>query len=601
MAPAQPHGRDAAVERSRDTIYRIVCDSMTSGVMLVDGEGRIETFNRAAAETLGLDRNAVLGRTFAETFLADDSFEEFNEALLAAIYDGDVGHQRVANVSVDGRTVPLSVATAYLREPGGGKFARRGVVAAFSDISELERLRAREVELAVDLRTKHMELRSAYHSLEARTGELAAILRRVRAMRIVASVCAVVLAVGIGVYMRSEPSIHWMQAEKPKAVDASAGGRAFTVRPRRIVSTVTVSSAIRPRREVAVTSSVEGRVGTVHVKPGERVVVGQPLLELDVTEVHIQRRKARAAWLKATARMETLVDWTNSVDVSRARRAVTKSQLALEAGNTRLAEIGFLVERGLTPAAKQVAARREQRTRRLDLESAEQDLNAVLAKGSEDREVAKLELANATAELERLDRILRHSTVTAPVAGVVLHLGTSSTGRGAELSTGASVEPGAHLVTIGDMEGVTTSGRVNEVDVRHIRPGHVVRIAGPAFPGITLEGRIEHVSSRASRRTGQQRLPSFEVAAVVDTLNEEQREAVRLGMSANMEIVVHEHDAALAVPVRAVDLSAGKPRVRVRSATTGGVRLVEVTTGITTVDVVEIRSGLTAGDTVIVP
>ena len=585
--------------RSRDAIYRTVCDSMTCGVMLIDGEGRIETFNPAATEILGLDRTAVLRRSFTEVFLATEAFDEFNEAVLAAMYEGNVGHQRVANVSVDGRTVPLTVATAYLREPGGGESVRRGVVAVFSDISELERLRAKEIELAVDVQTKHMELRTAYRSLEDRNRELATLLRRVRVVRIFASTCAVVLVVGIGAYLWNETPTRWFGAERPPAVAAS--GRAFTVEPRRIVSTVTVSSAIKPRREVAVTSPVEGRVGTVHAKAGELVVAGQPLLELDVTEVRIQRRTAQAAWLKASARMKTLTDWTNSVDVSRARRAVTKSRLALEAGNTQLAEIGFLVERGLTPTAKQVAAEREQRTRRLDLESAEQDLNAVLAKGSEDREVAQLVLANATAELERLDRILHHSTVVAPVAGVVLRLGTGSGGRGEELSTGTSVEPGAHLVTIGDMDGVTASGRVDEVDVRHVRPGHAVRISGPAFPGITLEGRIAHVSSRASPPTSQQRLPSFDIAAVVDTLDEGQREAVRLGMSANMEIVIQEKKDALAIPVRAVDVSAGKRRVRVRDATTDEVRLVEVTTGITTVDSVEILSGLAPGDTVIVP
>ena len=585
--------------RSRDAIYRTVCESMTCGVMLIDGEGRIETFNPAATEILGLDRTAVLRRSFTEVFLATEAFDEFNEAVLAAMYEGNVGHQRVANVSVDGRTVPLTVATAYLREPGGGESVRRGVVAVFSDISELERLRAKEIELAVDVQTKHMELRTAYRSLEERNRELATLLRRVRVVRIFASTCAVVLVVGIGAYLWNETPTRWFGAERPTAVAAS--GRAFTVEPRRVVSTVTVSSAIKPRREVAVTSPVEGRVGTVHAKAGELVVAGQPLLELDVTEVRIQRRTAQAAWLKASARMKTLADWTNSVDVSRARRAVTKSRLALEAGNTQLAEIRFLVERGLTPTAKQVAAEREQRTRHLDLESAEQDLNAVLAKGSDDREVAQLVLANATAELERLDRILHHSTVVAPVAGVVLRLGTGSGGRGEELSTGTSVEPGAHLVTIGDMDGVTASGRVDEVDVRHVRPGLAVRISGPAFPGITLEGRIAHVSSRASPPTSQQRLPSFDIAAVVDTLDEAQREAVRLGMSANMEIVVQEKKDALAIPVRAVDISAGKRRVRVRDATTDEVRLVEVTTGITTVDSVEILSGLAPGDTVIVP
>ena len=600
VGPAHPDGESAPDERGRDAIYRTVCDSMTCGVMLIDAEGRIETFNPAAGALLGLDRRAVLRRSFAEVFLADEAFEELNDAVVAAMYEGDVGHQRVANVSVDGRTVPLTVDTAYLRQPAGGEPARRGVVAVFSDISELERLRAKEIELAVDLRAKHMELRAAYHSLETRNLELSTLVRKVQGVRVAASVFVLALVAGIGAYLWNEPPTDWFAADPPPARVSAASGRAFTVQPGRIVSTVTVASAIRPRREVVVTSPVEGRVGTVHVKPGERVVAGQPLLELDVTEVRIRRRKAQAAWLKAKARMQTLSNWENSVEVSKAKRSLTKSRLVLEAGNTRLEEIGFLVEQGLTPAAKHKAEQREQRMRRLDLESAEQDLNAVLAKGREEREVARLELASATAELERLDSILRHSRVAAPVAGVVLYLGAGSDQRGADLSTGTSVEPGANLVTIGDMQGVTASGRVDEVDVRHVRPGHAVRISGPAFPGVTLEGRIAHVSSRASRPTGQRRLPSFEIAAVVDTLTAEQREAVRLGMSADMEIVVHDKDDALVVPVRAVGFSAGKRWVRVRDAA-GGQRLVEVTTGITTVDAVEILSGLAPGDTVIVP
>ena len=603
VAPPLPDEPQAVAGRSRDSIYRMVCESMTCGVMLINGQGEIETFNAAAAALLGLDRKAVLRRSFAEVFVAEEAFEELNEAVLAAIYDGAVGHQRVANVTVDARTVPLAVDTAYLRGPAGERSSRRGVVAVFSDISELERLRAKEIELAVDLRAKHMELRAAYHSLEGRNRELGTLLRRVQAVRIVASVCMVVLIVGIGAWLWNEPPAAWFGAGQPQTRTAAGGGRLATVivEPGRISSTITVASAIQPRREVAVTSPVEGQVETVHVKSGERVSAGQPLLDLDATQVRIQRRKAQAAHLRARARVETLADWSNSVEASRAKRAVTKARLALEAGNTRLAEAAFLVERGLAPAVTREAAEREQRTRRLDLESAEQDLDAVLAKGQEDEEVARLELANATAELERLDWILGNTAVVAPVEGVVLHLGTGTGRHDSVLATGTPVESGQHLVTIGDMDGISAPGRVDEVEVRRIRPGHAVRIAGPAFPNVTLEGRIVHVSSRATRLRGQQRLPGFEISAVVDTLDDEQREAVRLGMSADMEIVVYENDQALVVPLRAVDLSAGGPRVRVRDEATGDERVVEVTTGITTVDSVEIRSGLAHGDRVVVP
>ena len=281
-----------------------------------------------------------------------------------------------------------------------------------------------------------MELRAAYHSLEERNRELSALVRKVNAVRIAASAGMVVAVVAIGAYLWNEPPARWFGAEARPVDAAAAGGREFTVKPARIASTISVPSAIRPRREIPVTSPVEGRVGTIHVTPGERVEAGQPLLELDVSEVQIQHRTAQAGLLRAKARMETFADWTNSVDVSRARRAVTRSRLAFEAGVTKLEEIAFLVERGLTPAARREAA---------------------------------------------------------------------------------------------------------------------------------------------------------------------EREAVRLGMSADMEIVVREVRNTLVVPVRAVDLSAGKRRVRVPDPATGGVRLVEVTTGITTIDSVEIVSGLAPGDTVIVP
>ena len=83
--------------------------------------------------------------------------------------------------------------------------------------------------------------------------------------------------------------------------------------------------------------------------------------------------------------------------------------------------------------------------------------------------------------------------------------------------------------------------------------------------------------------------------------DERQRAAIRLGMSAQMEIVVHENDAALAVPFAAVALDGDRPSVRLWDAAAGAERLVEVTTGVTTLDSVEILGGIEPGDRVVVP
>ena len=71
----------------------------------------------------------------------------------------------------------------------------------FSDISEIERLRAREQELGKDVEAKHAELREAFVSLEERNRALATALRRVRAVRIAASAFVIALVAGIEAWM----------------------------------------------------------------------------------------------------------------------------------------------------------------------------------------------------------------------------------------------------------------------------------------------------------------------------------------------------------------------------------------------------------------
>ena len=600
IADNRDPGGDPSARRAGLSVYGRILDSMASGVMLIDGQGVISTFNTAASTLLGLERREVLNRPFAEVFLVREAFVDFNEAVLSAIYDGSAGNQQVVAVRVADRSVPLSVSTSYLREGTGASAFRLGVVAVFSDISEIEQLRARELELAADLEARHTDLHTAYLSLENRNRELAALLRKVRTARVIASAFVVVVVAAIGSWLWLQPATGWFDRSDP-APDAVAGTlRPVEVKPTGVRSALNIAAAIAPRRDVVVRAPVPGRVGVVHVQPGTAVEAGEPLLEFDVAQARAARRQAEIAHLRARAEFDALESWETGVDVSRARRALSKARLALEAATRRAAETTFLVEQGLAPSVRLAAAEREQRTHQFDLEAAQQDLEAVLAQGREGREVARLQLASSVDALENLDKVLRQTTVVAPVAGVVLPDRRRPTSKSTFLSPGASVEAGAPLLTLGDMEGLTATGGVDEVDVRRIRPGQTVRITGPAFPDIELTGRIVRVSSQATRSTARG-LPSFSLAAAVETLGPAERAAVRLGMSADMEIVIYDAPDALVVPVSAVDLSSGRPRVRRVDPDSGAGRLVEVVTGITTVGSVEILDGLSAGDRVLVP
>ena len=602
IAAVRAAADNASRRRAEFSVYARILDSMASGVMLIDGQGTVTTFNEAAALLLGLDRTAVLRRPFAEVFMAEEAYDDFNQAVLSAVYEDSIGDQQVVTVVVRGRPTLLSISTSYLRDDSGDTATRLGVVAVFSDISEIEQLRAREIELARNLEAKHAELSAAFLNLESRNRELAALLRKIRSARLVAAAFAVVLAATIGGWLWFQPFTHvagTSEAATPVPGDASRSFEVVEVKPVGVTSTLTVAAEIAPRRKVPVRAPVSGAVGAVHVQPGSAVEAGEPLLELDVSQVRIKRRAAEIAHLKARSEVDALRSWESGVEVSRARRALTKARLAFEAAQTRAAEVAFLVEQGLAPSLRLAAAERERHTHELDMEAARQDLDAVLARGREGREVARLELANAVDALAKIDEVLHHSAVTAPVAGVVLP-GRRGPGATPFPTAGAAVEAGASLLTLGDMEGLTAVGWVDEVDVPGVRPGLGVRIAGPAFPGLELAGRIVHVSSQASRAGGRA-LPSFSLVAAVDGLEPDARAAVRLGMSADMQIVIYEAPDALVVPVSAVDLSSGSPRVRLLDPGSDVARRADVVTGTTTVDGVEILDGLSAGDRVLVP
>ena len=592
---------------SGDLIYRSVLDSVASGVVSLDSHGAITSFNAAAAEIFGVKSESVIGSSFPEIFAEREGADAFADVILDAVYESSTV-QRVVEATFAGRTRTLSVATRHLREERDGKTVSLGIVAVFTDISELRELQESEVRLARELEAQHAELRDAYRDLEETNRRLGRVSKRTNAVRTLAALAVLALFVALGFYYwDSGATLAPPAPGVPAGAAAAAGDDSLVVEPRPISSSITLIGRLAPLREVEITSPIKGRVAAVHVRPGDRVSKGQRLVDMATAQAEIERGEAQVAWIKARDRVGALESWADHADVSRARRAVSKSSIALEAAKNRLEETGFLLKRGIIPASEHEAAEREHRSRRLDLQSAEQDLRAILAKGAAELGVARLELDNANARLKSIEETLRRAVVTAPASGVVMHpekraaggevAGSADTGK--KLKRGASVKQGDRLLTIGDLRGLTVVGHVDEVDVTRLRLGQAATIVGDAFPDIELRGTVVRVSSQAVSHADGKGAPLFEVAAAVESLTGEQRRALRLGMSATFEVVVYEKDDALLVPIAAVEVGGGIPRLRVRDRATGHVRLVEVTTGITTLDSVEIVDGIAAGDVIV--
>ena len=570
---------------------------MSEGVLSVDGEGRIMTFNPAAEQLLGISANAALDHTLAELFLAKEGFDDFSQAIIDAVQGAEANEPRTVEVRVDDTVHLFTLATSYLRSADDGQ--SRGVIAVFADVTQLKELQQSERRLAQTLEAQHAELQDAYRELEESNQTLATALRKVQIARVAATTFVIGLFVLVGIVAWNSPLAPTSTAASSPSGGVAEDGGTITVAPERLISTISVFGRLAPRREVLVTSPAAGKVAEAHFLYGERVAVGQQLLKLDTTEIEREHREALAEHINAAKNLAEIEDWANNPEMARVRRDLSKARLALDNQQNQLEQTAFLLEQGIVSAAEHDAARRQYESQRLDYELLERDRQTVLAKGDADaREVARLELENARIRVRRLEETLANATVAAPIAGVLLQPAQASGSQEERLLVrGQVIAQGEPLFTIGDVEGLSVRGWVDEVDVDKIRLAQTVVVRGDAFPGLEPRGAITHVS-RQARPGSAREAATFEFVAAIEGLAAAERASLRLGMTATVEIVVADKPDALLVPIAAVQIDDEARWLRIRSAS-GSVERRRVQTGTTTLTKVEITSGLRSGEEVV--
>jgi PAS domain S-box-containing protein len=122
-----------APPRYRDTIL----DSIADGVFTVDLEWRVTSFNKAAERITGVPREEAVGKPCSVVFRS--SVCESGCVLKQTMETGqDIVNRTVNIVRADGRTVPISVSTALLKD---GKGRVVGGVETFRDLTAVEELR----------------------------------------------------------------------------------------------------------------------------------------------------------------------------------------------------------------------------------------------------------------------------------------------------------------------------------------------------------------------------------------------------------------------------------------------------------------------------
>ena len=574
-------------------IHREVLDNLEDGVLVVGLAGRIETLNPAAERILGLEAGEAAGRSFAELFIAREGFDDFTQQVLDATVEGAGAGRRVVRVESGGEARTLSVATSWLRRGEAGEAV--AAIAVFSDITELRELRETELRLAKEAEGQHRRLQDAYREIEDRNAALASALRKVRVVQGLGLVLAVGLFLGAGFWTtRSLDLFDGVSAEA--AVMPAGEGRRMTVQHRRVSDDITLRGTLAPWRVVPVRSPIEGEIAALHFRIGQDVAEGDVLLELDLTRARKNYAAARRRQAQALKRVQTLEDWENSPEMVTARRTFTKTRLEMEGERTKINKSRFLFKEGLISADEHEDAERQFRSQELDFAAAEEEFAALRARPSEDAlEDARLELEAARAEFRVAAEAVGRGAVRAPIAGKALAPGRAAK----DLEAGSPVRSGQDLLRLGDFSRMAASVQVDETDVARLRAGQEVAVTGNAFRGLTLMGEVTRVSSQADPRS--RGIPKFDVKVTLDPVGPEDAARLRSGMSARLRIVTYDNPKALSVPLAAVRSRGSTHRLRVVDPATGDIEERKVEVGRTARDSVEIRRGLKAGETILVP
>jgi HlyD family secretion protein len=158
---------------------------------------------------------------------------------------------------------------------------------------------------------------------------------------------------------------------------------------------------------------------------------------------------------------------------------------------------------------------------------------------------------------------------------------------------GDSVTTGAVAITLAAVDQLHVDTLVDELDIARVESGQPVELTFDALPDLKLAGQVNVIELIAE----QGATTAYPVRVVLT----EGEEAVRLGMTASVEILVERKEAVVLVPNWALgfDAATGEIFVLVRS----GPDLVRtpVVLGLRSEAYSEVLEGLQVGDVVEVP
>jgi HlyD family secretion protein len=385
---------------------------------------------------------------------------------------------------------------------------------------------------------------------------------------------------------------------------------------------VSGTGQIKPKTYANIGSETIGRITHLYVKEGDRVKKGQLLASIEnvqpAADVDTQRATIAAS----------------KTDVNSYLAAEKTAEANLESAQATLEQKQLDWQRGQQLYKDQLIPKSDYDTRKAAYDvavAAVAQNKATIGQAKAQTASSRSRISENVATLRRFENVLSRTENVAPFDGIVTNLPVR---EGETVVVGIQNAEGSTLMTIADMSIVTAEVKVDETDIVNVAIGQQADVTVDALPGKTFKGHVTLVGDQAILRstgiatsqstTGTEEAKDFKVVITLDTPSEE----LRPGLSTTAKITTAHKSSVLTLPIQALTNhvpekldSAGKPVAAPATPAPGskppapvqGVFIVKddakkkprayfvpVTTGITGATDIEVLSGLTDGQEIVI-
>jgi HlyD family secretion protein len=378
-------------------------------------------------------------------------------------------------------------------------------------------------------------------------------------------------------------SAGWIGGEKETNVETAV------VKRTSIVEKVSASGVVEPEIEVKLSPDVAGEIIELNVMEGDSVSQGTLLVRIRPDNFISALDRSRA---NLNQQMANLAQ--SRANLKRAEAQFTRADLEFKR-NQKLHQDKVISDADF----EQIQA--NYLTSQNDLDAAKQ---SVLG--------AEFIVKSSQATVDEAAENLRLTNVYAPVTGTVSKLLVEK----GERVVGTQQMAGTEMLRIADLSRMEVRVNVNENDIVRISLGDTTIIDVDSYSslGKKFKGVVTSIANSANTKASPDAVTEFEVkirilnTSYADLISEKTKFPFRPGMTASVDIITQKKDNVLSVPLAAVttredqtNITDGisKPKELVFVTEDGRAKLVEIKTGISDFENIEVLEGVEEGKEVI--